>query len=317
MTDRTVAPEILTLRRGDSRVSLAPGWGGSVLDWWLGDSPILRPPTEAALAGGDPRDLGCFPLVPFSNRIAGGVFTWAGREVRLPVGLGDPAHAIHGIGWRRPWQVAAAGEAAARLVLDHAPTPGQSGGWPFAFRAEQHFTLTETGLKVVISIENRDRMAAPAGLGLHPYFPRPAGTLLDFVADGVWRNGADRLPAARTAVPAEWDFRGGRVVGRPALDNCFAGWDGTARILWPDRRLGVRIEAGPIFRHLVVYAPDPPEPDLPQMNALLAVEPVSHMNDAANRRDQVPDHGLVALPPGETLAGEIRFLIEQPGAGAG
>ena len=83
------------------------------------------------------------------------------------------------------------------------------------------------------------------------------------------------------------------TVGDVALDNCFEGWDGTAVLTWPDRRL--TIEADSTFRHAVVYTP--------LGESFFCVEPVSHMNDAINHS------GMRVLDPGETLRGEIRFRL--------
>jgi hypothetical protein len=62
-----------------------------------------------------------------------------------------------------------------------------------------------------------------------------------------------------------------------------------------------RIEADPVFGHLIVYVP--PARDF------FAVEPVSHMNNAVNRPD-VTDNGLRHLAPGERLTGSVRFSVE-------
>ena len=144
------------------------------------------------------------------------------------------------------------------------------------------------------------RARAPAGLGLQPYFPRsgmtgpPANATLQFRADAVSLSGANQLPVERVGVPPEWDHASGRTVGELALDNCFDGWDGTAVLTWPDRRITIAADA--TFRHAVVYTP-PGE-------SFFCVEPVSHMNDAIN-------HGTMpVLEPGETLRGEIGFRLD-------
>jgi aldose 1-epimerase len=66
----------------------------------------------------------------------------------------------------------------------------------------------------------------------------------------------------------------------------------------------VRIEAEPIFGHLVVYIPDGRD--------FFAIEPVSHANDAVNRPAD-EGNGFRILQPGETMTGAVRF---SHGAGA-
>src|SRR3546814_10468318 len=61
----------------------------------------------------------CFPLVPFSNRIRGGSFTFRDRRILLrPNMTGDPSP-LHGQGWLVPWQVEEASSTDAILVYRH------------------------------------------------------------------------------------------------------------------------------------------------------------------------------------------------------
>jgi len=106
-------------------------------------------------------------------------------------------------------------------------------------------------------------------------------------------------------VPAEWSHATARRIGSAALDNCFAGWDGTADITWASGGPALRIEADAPLRHLIVYTP--PGQDF------FCAEPVSHMNDAINRMATAPDHAMDVLAPGETLRAAVTFrLSEKP-----
>ena len=95
------------------------------------------------------------------------------------------------------------------------------------------------------------------------------------------------------------DHTRGLCVDSDSLDNCFTGWE--ARHASPaTRRPTLTIEAGGLFRHLIVYSP--PARDY------FCVEPVSHMTDAINRMDD-GGTGLRVLAPGETLRGEVNFRL--------
>ena len=299
---------MITLTAGAASVVLAPEAGGAIAGWTVGAWPILRPPQARALVDGNPRGLGAFPLVPFSNRIAGARFAFAGRSWQLARNFGDSPHAIHGVGWQRAWEIDAIGQATARLGLRHRPEGGAAPAWPFAFDAAQRFALAPDRLTVGMRLVNRHDGPAPAGLGLHPYFPRTPGATLRFAAAGVWRNTPAMLPEAHGPVPPDWDHRTPRRVGSAVLDNSFDGWDGRAEIALAPGPVTIAIEAGPIFRHLVVFTP--PGADF------FCVEPVSHLTDALNRPEQ-PGTGLVVLPPGGVLEGEIVFRLdgvtERPG----
>ncbi|HET6518556.1 MAG TPA: hypothetical protein VFG47_01890, partial [Geminicoccaceae bacterium] len=73
-------------------------------------------------------------------------------------------------------------------------------------------------------------------------------------------------------------------------------------IHWPESGLTVTIEAGPAFRHLVVYVP--PGQDF------FCVEPVSNANDGFNLHERgVDGTGVRVLEPGEGLEGEVRFRV--------
>ena len=296
---------MLTLHAGESSLVLAPEIGGAIIGWTLGAIPLLRRSAPDAIICHDAGGLACFPLVPFSNRIANGRFRWAGRDYSLDRNHGDQPHTIHGVGWQSPWTVASASATSAVLTLTHAATGAQAARWPFAFEAQQRFTLTRDGWHVTLAMTNRHMEPAPAGLGLHPYFPRAHGATLQFAAREVWTNQAVPLPAQCIPVRPEWDHTHGLHVGNAALDNCFTGWDGIARIAWASGGPALAIEADGLFRHLIVYTP--PDHDF------FCVEPVSHMTDAINRAGSVADTGLRTLAPGETLQGEIKFRLTTVG----
>jgi aldose 1-epimerase len=290
---------MLSLRgnRGDSLV-VAPQFGGAILGWMNHQQPLLRhAPPEAAVAG-NPHAMGCFPLVPYGNRIALGRFHWAGRDYQLTRNFGDHPHSIHGVGWQRPWTVEAVTETSTRLSLLHTAEGEQARTWPFAFAAAFTYALEDGGLVVTLTATNRHDAPAPMGLGLHPYFPRVPGAALHFQAAGVWINGSDSLPAQHTNVPSDWDHAGGLPVGTLQLDNCFTGWTSPARLEAGPASLDIR--ASQAFGNLQVFAP--PRADF------YCAEPVSHIPDAINRPALPPGQAMRVLAPGETMTGTIAFL---------
>ena len=288
--------ELVDLDVGDHEMRFAPQIGGCIASWTHRGVPVLRPLAPGALEQANPRALACYPLVPFSGRVAKRHFVWRGKSYELPALLNG--YAIHGAGWQEPWRVADLDARSVSLVLDHIPGPL----WPFAFRAEQYFELTAEGLTVDLEITNTDMQPTPAAFGIHPYFPRSPEVKLGFEAAQVWVNRPDEeIPDHREPVPAAWSHATPRspVEG---IDNCFTGWERPVSIAWPDRKLALTISADAVFGHLVVY--------IPPGRDFLAVEPVSNMNDGLNRMGGGADTGLVVLDPGKTLRGSIRFGIE-------
>ncbi|WP_343234393.1 aldose 1-epimerase [Microvirga terrestris] len=275
--------------------------GGAIAGFWHGDVALMRETSEHALRDGLVRQTSCYPLIPYSNRIAHGRFSFDGIEHRLALNFGDHPHSIHGNAWQKPWQVAEADGTHCRLVLVHRPEGGEARGWPFAYRAEQLLTLSPNGLTLTLSLKSEDHRAMPAGLGLHPFFPKRSGVRLQFAAERVYPSGSDSLPMDGIPVPAGWSYRSMRELGEPRLDNCFAGWDGKARIVYDQEKIALRVDADPLFGHLVVY--------VPHGRDFFAVEPVSHLNNAINRPD-LTGHGLKVLKPGERVTAQVRFDVE-------
>jgi len=288
----------LLLRHGDLALELVPSLGGSILAFRWRGRDVLRPTKADASCVDAVRGTACYPLFPYSNRIAGGAFTFAATRHTLALNFGDHPHAIHGNAWQRAWTVETRTEAACRMVLQHRPDDRTVREWPFAYDAAQHVVLDEAGLAVKLHLSNRDGRPMPAGMGLHPYFPRGPGTRLRFDAARVWLNGDDHLPARAAPLTSGWNHAAGQPVATLPLDNCFAGWNGRVEIEGLPGGLSATMTADAPFGHLVVYTP--------QACGFFAVEPVTHMNNAINRMD-VQGHGLRVLDPGETMSGTIRI----------
>jgi aldose 1-epimerase len=271
---------MIAIEKGPARLVLAPEVGGAVAAFQVAGRDVMRPMAAGAV---DALLAASFPLVPFCNRIPNGRFTFEGREVVLPPNLGDHPHALHGQGWRAAWTIEKAEGAEAVLSYDHAP-----GDWPWTYRAEQRFTLSETGFRVELSVTNTSDTAMPAGLGFHPYFPAREGETLTAANDGVWMIDADVLPTVHHAGVWGPDWaRGAGVAGHDLIDHCYTGWNQRAVLSAPGGPETV-ITASPECRWLHLYVP-PGE-------GYLCVEP------CASRPNPFGDGetGMVTLQPGES-----------------
>ncbi len=258
---------LLSLSAGRLAVDLAPSAGGSILRFTIDGADLLQPASPATLASGRGHEAACYPLVPFSNRIANGRLVFGGQQFKLDPNWPGIRHPMHGDGWAADWQVERSDIASADLLYTH----DGSVGWPFRYRAWQRFRLADDALSVGLTIENLESHAVPAGLGLHPFFVRDPDTILTCRTQQVWLADEEVLPIRPAAVPPQWDFaHGSAVEAAVPVDNCFEGWDGLATITWPGRRRRLRLEASDLFRCLVIFAPS----DRPYF----CVEPVSHAN---------------------------------------
>lgn len=233
-------------------------------------------------------DAACFPLVPFSNRIAHGRFVANGREVRLSPNFPgmDHPHALHGFGWLSAWQVLE--QDSASTTLEHTCAGGE---WPWAYRARQSFRLTDEGLEMALSLTNQAGSAMPAGLGFHPYFPRTDRTRYCGRHHGEWQNSEDCLPEILDLRAEPRDWWDGQTAGTRSVDTVYTSREGALVIAWPERDMELVIRPSANLAFTVVYTPCRTD--------FFCVEPVSHMTDAVNR--DRPDSGLVWLESGETL----------------
>lgn len=282
---------MIELRAGALRCELVPELGGCIAGLWLGDEPVLRSAPAAQLQSA--RQSGCYPLVPFSNRIGQATLVWQGTQHPLVRNNGDEPHAIHGVGWQRPWSLLDGDERCAMLAYEHRP----DAGWPFAFDCSQAFRLREDGLELTLALTNQSAQPAPAGLGWHPWFPKRAGSHLAFRANGRWEMGADKLPTTR-APSAGVDA----PCAQLDVDHCYEGWDGQAELR--DGVLCVRLTSN--LRRLVAFTT--PARDH------LAIEPVSHVNNAMQlyaAGAPAAELGLVVLQPGESMMAQMAIDVER------
>jgi aldose 1-epimerase len=282
---------LLALRTGRLGVELAPSSGGSVARFTCDGVDLLRPMTDDAIASGKGNNAALYPLVPYSNRIRDGRLAFGGEIIQLARNWLGINHPMHGDGWAHAWQVVRSDGQSAEIVYEH-ERAGAQGGWPFRYRARQHYRLDETRFSIRLSLENLEDRVVPAGIGLHPFFVREPDCTLTCNTAFVWRTDTEVLPIECIPVPPEWDFAQGRGPDSVMLDNCFDGWDGRASIAWPSRKLRLDIEASEPFRHAVIYTP--------AGQRFFCIEPVSHTNGQV---------GLAPLVAGGTLAGETVFRL--------
>lgn len=281
--------ELLTLTHGAMRCDLLPGLGGAIGGLWFERIAVLRPPPQAGLASA--REAGSYPLLPFSNRIGQASMRWDGVTYALAPNFAPEPHAIHGVGWQRPWAITEQGVDFAQLTLRYA---GGS-GWPFAFDGQQTLRLSANALELTLVLTNRAGHAAPVGMGWHPYFSKRPGSRIRFSAKGRWEMGLDKLPTARLPMPGL-----DAACATLDVDHCFDGWSGTVQL--QDDRLRSTISSG--LDHLVVFTH--PSRDF------VAIEPVSHVNNALNLASggDVRALGVQVLQPGQSMTAHMRITVQ-------
>ncbi|WP_053143635.1 aldose 1-epimerase [Pseudomonas sp. P97.38] len=279
-----MTPPLLHLKDQLTHLTLAPHLGASLVDWTLlgNGAPLLRPSAPGAVDNGLPGKLGGFPLIPWSNRIAQGGFDCPSGWLALDANSANDPFPIHGSAWQQPWQVTEHSEQEALLQLDSRT--------PFAYCASLRIRLDNGQLQIALHVTHLAEQSAWHGLGLHPYFPRTAGTRLQTRASEVWLCDSTKMPTERTDVPADWNFQQPRPLPDTLVDNGFGGWDGHCLIQQPDLgyELECRASGGDYF---LLYCPV----DL----GFFCIEPVSHPVNAHHLPGRP---GLRLLEQGQSVA---------------
>ncbi|MEO6972184.1 MAG: aldose 1-epimerase, partial [Rhodoferax sp.] len=141
----------------------------------------------------------------------------------------------------------------------------------------------------------------------HSWFPRTPKTRITAPVQGVWLCGKDPLPVGHTNdFPPGWNLNEGVQANGSLVDNGYTGWNGNARIAWPERRLQLSVQMpdfeadGGAAQHFCLL-------NRPPQGPAFCFEPITHPINAF----QLPQHpGLRILPRDETLSLNIQWRIK-------
>jgi len=298
--------EWVTLENKALKAVIAPAQGAGIMAFEVkrnGRSFSLMPDTRERAC-----DLkaACFLMLPYSNRIEHGIFSFNGRTYRLS---NAENHAIHGDTRFRAWIVEAA--SSTRIRCRFVSSTHRTVNWPWPFEACVDYKITENVFTSKIVLWNRGESPMPAGFGWHPYFNRmPAGKnepiCLCFKTKGVYPDAYDnRIPSGPAQrLSPEHDFSKEKRLNPDAfVDACYQGYDGNGYILWSESGIRLIFDCSPECTHLIIYNP---------VQDYFAVEPVTNANDGFNLFSKgFSNSGVVALPPGACLDATFRMTVER------
>jgi aldose 1-epimerase len=238
-------------------------------------------------------------LVPWPNRIDGGVYAFEGRDHRLPLTEPEAGNAIHGLVRWSSWSVEERDAARAVVARILRPQPG----YPFTLGLAFEYALDDDGLTVAATATNLGAETCPFGAGAHPYLAAGAGKVdalvLTLPAETVLRADARGIPTGSAPVAGtELDFREPRPIGATVLDHAFTGLargdDGLARVDLHDADGGAvaSLWADEAYPYLQVFTGDP-LPDVARRS--IAVEPMTSAERVRDRRGGRPPRARRAL----------------------
>jgi aldose 1-epimerase len=238
-------------------------------------------------------------LAPWPNRLADGRYSFEGRQAQAPLDEPDRGNAIHGLVRWIPWQLVSHAQNVVTLGCLLHPQPG----YPWRLSLVIEYRLSRAGLSVSIDATNVDEVAAPFGIGFHPYVTLGTETVdtmsLVVPARRSLVTDARGLPtSSRAVVGSEFDFSSRRWIGPTCLDTAFTDFvrdgDGMARVEVddPSGGRGATLWMDQQFGYLMAYTGDSVDPPARRRRSI-ALEPMSCPPDALRSGDHI-----VVLAPG-------------------
>jgi aldose 1-epimerase len=310
MTTRLHIGHEAVLRNGALEAVLAPAAGGRItalrtldaagrsgIDWLVPLDAAVRSQGFASTAW--PK-AGCYPLVPFSNRIREGRFAWKGRAVQLPLHPGE-SHALHGGTQQMPWALMQQHGASATMACRHA---GNAQAWPWAFTATQTVTLDSAGsMTVALDVFNESDEPMPCGMGLHPYIPAHFGDRIRFDARTSWPPDSEFLATAPQPLVAADSYVAQRAMHADPFTAFYGGFAGIVE-LQSARGTAIHVECDAAFGHLVLHRPPL------EAGSYICIEPVSHVSDAVNLLGKgIAGTGWRAIASGQRWTARMRLKL--------
>lgn len=263
-------------------IELLPAVGGRLHRIRAYGHDLLRTPPDPETHVSDPFFWGCFPLVPWSNRVPNGRIVFRGRVVDVPCNFGDTA--IHGEAYARPWTVEGTRDLSFR---------GGQFGFPWPYEARQLHTIDGSTWTLSLTVTNTGDTEMPAGLGIHPWFAAGAGLEAAFPA-GLTYPLVNHIPSGPPVpVTGPLDRRTLSLIPW-GLDNIWTGL--TAHQIELFRRdIGLRMTFSftPSATHITAASVE--------QNDAVAIEPVTHATDGFRLLAEGLPGAIGVLQPGETL----------------
>jgi len=243
-------------------------------------------------------------LAPWPNRLGDGRYEFEGRPAQAALDEPERHNAIHGLVRWLAWEPVSRAQNVVTLSCTLHPQPG----YPWRLVLTVEYRLGREGLAVTAQATNVDDVAAPFGIGFHPYVTvgTPSVDTASLLVPARRHLVTDDrgLPVSSASVArSDFDFTSRRWIGPTRLDTAFTDLvrddDGMARVDLDDPAggSGVTVWMDEHFGHVMVFTGDTVDPEARRRTSV-AVEPMSCPPDALRSGED-----LVRLGPGASWRG--------------
>jgi len=278
-TEDTLETHLLVDHEAKARVAVAPGRGGMVTRFVVGDTSVLYLDVDSL------RDV--------TKNVRGGIpvlFPIAGRLADDKYQVGGSTYTMkqHGFARNLPWAIVdQTTDGGARLGLALTPNVQTRAQFPFEFRVGITYALVEGRLTASVRVTNTGDGDMPISPGLHPYFQladrNKAAARVVTDATQAFDNRTGLAVTLREPIDLSAD-----LVDLHVLDH----WPRTVRLTRPQDR-DLELSLGVPDRVLVIWTE--------RGRDFVCVEPWAARGNALNAG------GAIHVPPGGTY--ETTFAI--------
>ena len=244
-----------------------------------------------------------FPLTPFCNRVDKNAFTYKKNKYYLKNNTKLGKFYLHGDGWLNKWKIIKKSKNKVRLSY----TNKHSKLTPYNYISNQDLILKKNSLRIDLSVKNIGNIDLPFGLGFHPYFPKNKFTLLKAKSKKYWIENNDYIPTKSRSLSTKLNFNNYNLLPSKWTNNCFDCWDSNAKIIWPDKKIILSINASDNCKFFFLHVSSK-KFEKNFKNDYFCFEPMTHLVNAHNIKNK---KGLINLSRNEIMKISILMKIQR------
>lgn len=224
-------------------------------------------------------------LFPFVNRIKKGVYSFNNITYKLNINQTEEKHAIHGLVYNKPFDFIQESHSSdyAKVKLSYTEI-NRHDGFPFKYKIQLIYKLTDSSLSLDVIVENIDIKAFPYNLGWHPYFcsNNLYQSSISFNSCEQFEMDENKMPLrSKVITPLEK-----QRINNLSFDDCFVLKENRISFKTPDYEFDLELSGSNNYVQLYT----------PKNRKSIAIEPLTSPANSFN--NQI---GLTILQPGQSV----------------